>query len=99
MRPFILLSLTGMIAAAPALAQSGAAGQPSPGTTSGPAAGSPVTLGTGGVTTAAKHMRSTVRGHEGAAVRNEGSGQTGGTTAQPGKSDAGAGTHQAPQPK
>ena len=99
MRPFILLGLAGMIAATPALAQSGAAGQPSPGTTSGPAAGSPTTLGTGGVTTATKHMRSTLRGHEGAAARNERSGHTGGTTAQPGKSDAGSGTHPALQPK
>jgi hypothetical protein len=54
MRLFILLSLAAILAATPALAQPGHSGQPTTGTTSGPATGQPTTMGTGGETTATK---------------------------------------------
>jgi len=99
MRLFIILSLPAILAATPALAQPGHSGQPTTGTTSGPATGQPTTMGTGGETTATKHMHETLRGHGGAAVRSEHEGQAGGTSAQPGKSDAGSGVHAPPPPK
>ena len=75
--------------------------QPSPvtpvpaphGTTSGPAAGTPTTMGTGGKTTATKHMRRTLRHHRGSSMTHEQQGQAGGAAGQPGESDAGSGTH------
>lgn len=68
---------------------------PAGGTTSGPAAGKPATLGTGGQTTATRHMTDSLTNHGGPTVRNEQSGQAGGTasTVRPGASDAGAGVH------
>lgn len=68
---------------------------PATGTTSGPAAGKPATLGTGGQTTATPHMTDSLTNHGGPAVQNEKSGQAGGnaTTVRPGASDAGAGVH------
>lgn len=70
----------------PALAQSG-------GTTSGPAAGSPATMGTGGVAPATPHQTNTVRNSGGAPITGEQRGQLGGTgdTVKPGASDAGSG--------
>lgn len=71
---------------APAVAQTS-------GTTSGPAAGSPATLGTGGVTPTTPHQTGVVRNGGGASVQGERRGQLGGTTdaVKPGASDAGSG--------
>jgi hypothetical protein len=100
MRLFTSLCLVAMISATSTLAQTPApSGQPSPGTTSGPAASQPTTLGTGGETTSTKHMQDTLRGHGGAAVRKEHEGQAGGTSVAPSKSDAGAGAHMPSTPK
>jgi hypothetical protein len=66
------------------------------GTTSGPAAGRPTTMGTGGQTTATKHMRQTLRNRGGTTTKGEHEGQAGGTAAQPGESDAGSGTRSPP---
>ena len=72
--------------ALPAFAQSS-------GTTSGPQAGSPTTLGTGGVTPTSPHQTGTVRNQGGASIQGEQRGQLGGTTetVKPGASDAGSG--------
>jgi hypothetical protein len=53
-------------------------------------------MGTGGQTTATKHMRRTLRNHGGSTTKGEHEGQVGGTTAQPGKSDAGSGLRSPP---
>jgi len=70
----------------PAMAQSG-------GTTSGPAAGSPATLGTGGVTPSTPHQTNAVRNGGGVPVQGENRGQLGGTTTtvKPGASDTESG--------
>ena len=89
MRPkthLYLAAIAGLLAAGgTALAQSG--------TTTGPAAGSPATLGTGGVTPASPHQTEAVRNSGGVPVTGERQGQLGGTanTVEPGKSDAGSG--------
>jgi hypothetical protein len=62
--------IAGALFAAPALAQTG-------GTTSGPAAGTATTLGTGGQTPATPHQNRTVTGG-GPATQNEAKGQAGG---------------------
>ncbi len=63
------------------------------GTTSGPAAGTPATLGTGGVTPATPHQTEAIRNQGGVPVTGEQRGQLGGTTdtVRPGASDAGSG--------
>jgi len=63
------------------------------GTTSGPAVGSPATLGTGGVTPTTPHQTEAVRNGGGVPVQGEQRGQVGGTTntVKPGASDAGSG--------
>ena len=69
-RPITVLVLAASMAGGAALAQ---------GTTSGPAAGSQTTLGTGSQTGATPHQAESVRNRGGKAVTNEASGQTGGT--------------------
>ena len=88
-----LAALTLLGLGGPALAQNAAAPG---GVTSGPAAGSPVTLGTGGVTTATPHQTDVTGSHVGAPIGAAQGGQQGGTqsSVRPGQSDAGAGTHQ-----
>lgn len=68
---------------------------PGSGVTSGPAAGVPTTLGTGGQSAATPHQSDSMRNHGGPAVSNETQGQQGGTPAsvKPGLPDAGAGEH------
>lgn len=80
-----------LVAAAPAMAQSS-------GVTSGPAVGSPATLGTGGTVPASPHQTETVRNGGGVPIQSEQGGQTGGTrnTVAPGASDAGSGTTRRP---
>ncbi len=71
-------AITGLLLPGPAaLAQSG--------TTSGPAAGSQATLGTGGQAPATPHQADSLKNGGGAAVRNEQQGQAGGTTAKAAK--------------
>ena len=81
------------LAAGLALTGLGSASAQTSGTTSGPAAGSPATLGTGGVTPTTPHQTQAVRNSGGAAVTGERRGQLGGTsdTVKPGASDAGSG--------
>jgi hypothetical protein len=71
--------------ALPALAQSG--------TTSGPAAGTPATMGTGGTTPSTPHQTNTVRNSGGVPITGEQRGQLGGTasTVKPGASDTESG--------
>ena len=71
------------------------------GVTSGPAAGRPTTLGTGGVTTATPHQLHVTGRGAGTAVHTERRGQQGGTrsSVRPGQSDAGAGVHQSTNPQ
>ncbi|MBV9654622.1 MAG: hypothetical protein JOZ42_08675 [Acetobacteraceae bacterium] len=80
MRLHLVLSagaLAGLLLSAPAaFAQNG--------TTSGPASGSPATLGTGGQSAATPHQRESLQ-KTGRAVQNEGQGQTGGTSTAPAK--------------
>jgi len=80
------------LAAGLALTGIGSAGAQT-GTTTGPAAGSPATLGTGGVTPTTPHQTETVRNGGGVPVQGEQRGQLGGTsdTVKPGASDAGSG--------
>ena len=70
------------------------------GVTSGPAAGRPTTLGTGGVTPTSPHQTTVTRSHGGATMQDErgvqGAGGTD-TSVRPGASDAGAGVHQGNQ--
>ena len=77
----------------------GAASAQTAGTTSGPAVGTPATLGPGGVTTATPHQADTIRNGGGAPVQGERTGQVGGTAAtiKPGASDAGSGVTPKPQ--
>lgn len=84
-----LLSLTLGLA----LTGVGAASAQTGGTTSGPAAGTPTTLGTGGVSPATPHQADAVRNGGGMPVQGERQGQLGGTadTVRPGASDAGSG--------
>ncbi len=72
---------------------------PSGGVTSGPAVGSPATLGTGGTTPSTPHQTDTIRNNGGAAIKHAKQGQHGGTRAsvKPGRSDAGAGVHEGRQ--
>jgi len=79
----------------PPSGQSGATtGQP--GVTSGPAAGTPATLGTGGTTPASPHQMHTVH-HRARSVSNEHKGQAGGTGMH--KVHAKRGTESGPAPK
>lgn len=73
------LLLAGLGLALPARADSSHAD--AAGTTSGPAAGSPTTFGTGGTTAQSPHQATDVRNGAGAAVRREHV-QSGGTGAQ-----------------
>ena len=88
-----LFSVTALVVlvAAPAWAQSA-------GTTSGPAAGTPTTLGTGSQTGATSHQAETVRNRGGAAVTNETQGQAGGngSSIRPGVNGAESGSNPAP---
>ncbi len=70
------------------------------GVTSGPAVGSPATMGTGGQSAATPDQSNVLRNQGGAAIRNEQAGQSGGTSAsvKPGLPDAGAGVHPATKP-
>jgi len=81
-------------AAAAALIGFGSANAQTSGTTTGPAAGSPATLGTGGVTPTSPHQTEAIRNGGGVPVQAEQRGQLGGGTAssvKPGASDAGSG--------
>jgi hypothetical protein len=68
------------------------------GTTSGPAAGTPATLGTGGQTSATTHQTETMRNAGGTAVQSEKQGQIGGngSSVVPGVSGAESGTNPGP---
>jgi len=80
-------------AAGLALIGLGSANAQTTGTTTGPAAGSPATLGTGGVTPTSPHQTEAIRNGGGVPVQAERRGQLGGTTdtVKPGASDAGSG--------
>lgn len=71
-----------LLSVSAALAQSG--------TTSGPASGSPATLGTGGQAPATPHQTDTLKGG-GAAMQKEQQGQAGGTSTGPAKPGTEAG--------
>ncbi len=83
------------IAAAALLLSAPAAMAQAQGTTSGPASGSPATLGTGGTTPVTPHQSESLRDKGGAALKDEHQGQTGGTT----KKAAERGTEAGPAPK
>ncbi len=88
-----LLSITAVLLG---LGSANAQTNPSGGVTSGPAAGQPATLGTGGMTTATPHQSDSLQHSGGPAITAEQKGQHGGTrtSVKPGKADAGAGVHQ-----
>ncbi len=75
-------------AVAAAIISGGAAMAQTPGTTSGPAAGSPTTLGTGGQTPAVGAQTEPLRSNGGRAMTREHKGQHGGATADRTKAHA-----------
>ena len=98
-----------LLAFAPAMAQTSGSSSttnapgsqgPSPGVTSGPAAGTPATLGTGGETPTTPHQQSALRNRGGKTIQREQQAGAGGASqaGHQGKSDAGSGKTAAPHP-